>query len=201
ASGPVRPHVTRPCRPGHPRPPPSLPSAPRPALPPRSFPHMILHLRRAAVACAAVLALAACGESAVDSPGSGSGGSPSGGATTGGDALVFASIPTEESTSLQQSYAPVIAMLERETGTTIEFQNATDYAAVIEGMRAGQIDIAVFGPFSYVLAKRQDPGITPVAAVVDGPGDQPGYRSYAITTPGSGITDLAGFAGRTGSFV
>ncbi|GAA0947940.1 phosphate/phosphite/phosphonate ABC transporter substrate-binding protein [Pseudonocardia zijingensis] len=139
-----------------------------------------------------MLALAACGESAVDSPTGTSG---------GGDGLVFASIPTEESTSLQQSYAPVIAMLERETGTTIEFQNATDYAAVIEGMRAGQIDIAVFGPFSYVLAKGQDSGITPVAAVVDAPGDEPGYRSYGITAAGSGITDLAGFAGRTVCFV
>ena len=44
--------------------------------------------------------------------------------------------------------AAVIAMLERETGATIEFQNATDHAAVIEGMRAGQIDNAL--PFSYV---------------------------------------------------
>jgi phosphonate transport system substrate-binding protein len=92
-------------------------------------------------------------------------------------------------------------MLERETGTTIEFQNATDYAAVIEGMRAGQIDIALLGPFSYVLAKGQDPGITPIAAVVDAPGDEPGYQSYGITTAGSDITDLAGFAGRTVCFV
>jgi phosphonate transport system substrate-binding protein len=68
-------------------------------------------------------------------------------------------------------------------------------------MRAGQIDIALFGPFSYVLAKGQDPGITPVAAVVDAPGDQPGYQSYGITAADSGITDLAGFAGRTVCFV
>jgi phosphonate transport system substrate-binding protein len=152
---------------------------------------MIPTLRRAAVACAALLALTACGESAVSSPAS----------SGSGDTLVFASIPSEESTSLQQSYAPVIAMLERETGTTIEFQNATDYAAVIEGMRAGQIDIALLGPFSYVLAKGQDPGITPVAAVVDAPGDEPGYQSYGITAAGSAITDLAGFAGRKVCFV
>lgn len=152
---------------------------------------MISTLRHAAVACAALLALTACGESAVSSPAS----------SGNGDTLVFASIPSEESTSLQQSYAPVIEMLERETGATIEFQNATDYAAVIEGMRAGQIDIALFGPFSYVLAKGQDPGITPVGAVVDAPGDQPGYQSYGITAAGSDITDLAGFAGRTVCFV
>jgi phosphonate transport system substrate-binding protein len=155
---------------------------------------MISTLRRAAVACAALLALTACGESAVGS--SGGGADPG-----GGDTLVFAAVPSEESTSLQQSYAAVLAMLERETGTKIEFQNATDYAAVIEGMRAGQIDIAMFGPFSYVLAKGQDPGITPIAASVDAPGAQPGYQSYGITPAGSTITDLAGFAGHTVCFV
>jgi len=46
---------------------------------------MISPLRRAAVACAALLALTACGESAVGS---------SGGADPGGDTLVFASIPS-----------------------------------------------------------------------------------------------------------
>jgi phosphonate transport system substrate-binding protein len=148
-------------------------------------------LRRAALACAALLALTACGESAVGSPAS----------PGGGDTMVFAAVPSEESTSLQQSYAAVLAMLERETGTTIEFQNATDYAAVIEGMRAGQIDIAFFGPFSYVLAKGQDPGITPVASSVDAQGEEPGYQSYGITSAGSDITDLAGFAGRTVCFV
>lgn len=153
---------------------------------------MISTLRRAAVACAALLALTACGESAVGSPA---------GADAGGDALVFAAVPSEESTSLQQSYAAVIAMLERETGTKVEFQNATDYAAVIEGMRAGQIDVAMFGPFSYVLAKGQDPGITPIASVVDAPGEEPGYQSYGITAANSDITDLAGYAGRTVCFV
>jgi phosphonate transport system substrate-binding protein len=139
-----------------------------------------------AVAGVALLTLAACGQSAA-----------------GGQAetLVFAAVPTEESTSLEQSFQPVISVLERETGATIQFQNATDYAAVIEGMRAGQIDIAMFGPFSYVLAKNQDPAITPVAAIVDEPGGEPGYQSYGITGASSGITDLAGFAGRNICFV
>jgi phosphonate transport system substrate-binding protein len=142
--------------------------------------------------CAALLALTACGESAVEASGTSGGGA---------DTLVFAAVPSEESTTLQQSYSSVIAMLERETGTTVEFQNATDYAAVIEGMRAGQIDVAVFGPFSYVLAKNQDPSITPVASSVEAPGEEPGYQSYGIAPADSDITDLAGFAGRTVCFV
>jgi phosphonate transport system substrate-binding protein len=151
--------------------------------------------RRAAVALvgAALLALTACGQSAAENPGQAEGGQP--------ETLVFAAVPSEESTSLQQSFQAVISLLERETGATIQFQNATDYAAVIEGMRAGQIDIAMFGPFSYVLAKNQDQGITPVAAIIDDQGAEPGYVSYGITAADSDITDLAGFAGRTVCFV
>lgn len=146
-----------------------------------------------ALAGAALLALAAaCGQSAAP------GAAPAPG---GGDALVFAAVPSEEATSLQQSYAAVIAMLEKETGRKIEFQNATDYAAVIEGMRAGKIDIGVFGPFSYILAKGQGADISPVAAIVDAKGEQPGYQSYGIVPAGSPITDLAGYKGKKVCFV
>lgn len=141
-------------------------------------------------AAAAILTLAACGQSAA--PGADAG---------AGAPLVFAAVPSEESTTLQQSYDSIIAMLEKETGRTIEFQTATDYAAVIEGMNAGQIDFANFGPFSYVLAKNQNDGITAVAAAVDEKGGEPGYKSYGIVPAGSDITDLAGFAGRTVCFV
>lgn len=150
--------------------------------------------RRSALALAGAVLLAlaaACGQSAA--PGSG-GDQPS-------EALVFAAVPSEESTTIQQEYAAVLAMLAAETGRKIEFQQATDYAAVIEGVRAGKIDIAQFGPFSYVLAKNQSPDLVPVAASIDEKGAQPGYQSYGIVNPSSGITGLAGFAGRTVCFV
>jgi len=146
-----------------------------------------------ALAGAGLMALAACGQGAATESDQASSAQPK--------TLVFAAVPAEESTSLQQSYGTVLELLEKETGATIEFQNATDYAAVIEGMRAGQIDIAFFGPFSYVLAKNQDPGITPVAAVVDDKGAEPGYQSYGIVPADSDIDDLAGFAGKTVCFV
>jgi phosphonate transport system substrate-binding protein len=154
------------------------------------------HFRRptgALAAVAALLTLTACGQSADDAAGAGG----SGDAGT----LVFAAVPAEESTSLEQSFDATIAMLEEETGMAIEFQNATDYAAVIEGMRAGQIDIAQFGPFSYVLAEGQGAQITPVAASIEEEGGEPGYQSYGIVPAGSEITDLAGYAGRTVCFV
>ena len=138
-----------------------------------------------------ILALTACGSSA-DAEGDGG---------TEPDTIVFASIPSEDSTSLEQQFANVIEVIEQETGKEVEVQNATDYAAVIEGMRAGKIQIAGFGPFSYVTAKDSGVNLEPIAAVVDSADEEPGYRSYAVVPAGSDITDLAGFAGKNVCFV
>ncbi|MDQ4009256.1 MAG: phosphate/phosphite/phosphonate ABC transporter substrate-binding protein [Actinomycetota bacterium] len=146
-----------------------------------------------AVSAAALLVASACGQSGTDDrAGSGS---------RNPDTFVFAAVPSEESDSLQAGFDPIIAMIEKETGKTIEFQNATDYAAVIEGMRAGKVDIAQFGPFSYVLARNQGAQVTPVGAQVDGPDEEPGYQSYGIVKAGSPITDLAGYRGKKVCFV
>jgi phosphonate transport system substrate-binding protein len=143
------------------------------------------------------LVLAGCGESAADA------GAPAeGGATDGAaDTIVLASIPSEESTSLDAQFGKVRELIESETGATVEFQTATDYAAVIEGMRAGQIDLAAFGPFSYVIAKDSGVPVEPLAAVVDAPDASPGYYSYGIVPGDSDITDLAGFRDKTVCFV
>ena len=151
-------------------------------------------LRRTLPAVAVLLlaaGLTACGESA----------SSAGGDTADPDVLVFAAVPSEESASLREDYAPIIALLEAETGKTVEFRQATDYAAVIEGQLSGQIQIAQYGPLSFVLAQQQGAEIVPVGAQVDEEGGQPGYLSYGITRPGSGITSLADFAGKNVCFV
>ncbi|RBO90386.1 phosphonate transport system substrate-binding protein [Nocardia puris] len=102
---------------------------------------------------------------------------------------------------MEQGYAPIIAMLEQETGREIIFQNATDYAAVIEGQRAGKIHFAQYGPFSYVLAKNSGVETTPIGAFVDEPGGKPGYQSYAITKSDSPVNSLADFRGKSVCFV
>ncbi len=144
------------------------------------------------LAVAALLALSACGQSGAEGSGSG---------RPDSDEIVFAAVPSEESASLQQGYEPILKLLEERTGKTVRFQQATDYAAVIEGQRAGQIDIAQFGPFSYVLATRQGAKITPIAAQVDGPEETPGYQSYGITRSGSPIRSLADYRGKKVCFV
>ncbi|MPY79880.1 MAG: phosphate/phosphite/phosphonate ABC transporter substrate-binding protein [Actinophytocola sp.] len=144
-----------------------------------------------ALSAIAALVLAACGDSAADS-GSSSGDS---------DELVFAAVPSEEATGLQAAYEPIIALLERETGKQVTFQKATDYAAIIEGQRAGKIDIAQYGPFSYVLATDSGVETTPVGAQVEEKNERPGYKSYGITKAGSGIDSLDDYQGKKVCFV
>ncbi|GAA2780404.1 phosphate/phosphite/phosphonate ABC transporter substrate-binding protein [Saccharopolyspora taberi] len=148
-----------------------------------------MRLSRMAGFAAVALLLSGCGPSAADQGGADSG------------ELVFASIPSEESTSLQAGYQPVLDMLSKETGRTVRFQQATDYAAVIEGQRAGKIDIAQYGPFSYVLARTKGVATTAVAGQVEEKGEEPGYFSYGITRPDSGINGLADLRGKKVCFV
>ncbi|WP_406630681.1 phosphate/phosphite/phosphonate ABC transporter substrate-binding protein [Amycolatopsis sp. WGS_07] len=151
---------------------------------------MVRHTAVAASLASAALVLAACGQSAA-------GGTQSGDP----DTLVFAAIPSENAQTLQQAYQPVIKMLEKETGKKVQFQSATDYAAVIEAQRTGKVQIAQYGPLSYVLARNTGVKATPVAAQVKKKGEQPGYRSYGIVPAGSPIKDLAGFKGKKVCFV
>ena len=65
-----------------------------------------------------------CGQSA-STAGPGAGADP--------DTLVFAAVPSEQTTSLRQNYQPVLDMLARETGKKVEFRQVTNYAAVIDG--------------------------------------------------------------------
>jgi phosphonate transport system substrate-binding protein len=145
----------------------------------------------------AALVLAGCGQSASTSSGA-SGSSPNG---RNPDELVLAGVPSENAQSLQQAYQPMITMLERETGKKIRFQNATSYSAVIEAQRTGKVDIAMYGPFSFVTALNSGVKATPVAAQTTTKGTTPGYHSYGITRAGSGINSIADYKGKKVCFV
>lgn len=148
---------------------------------------------RAGVAAVILCAgLAACGQSAATGSGAGA---------ADPDTLVFAAVPSEESASLQEDYKPVLDMLAKTTGKKIEFRQATDYAAVIEGQISGQIQIAQYGPLSFVLAQSKGAAIAPIGAQVDEKGGKPGYLSYGITKAGSPIKSLADMAGKKVCFV
>lgn len=115
--------------------------------------------------------------------------------------LVFAQVPSESAEGIADDNAAIIKVIERETGLKVEIQQATDYAAVIEGLRAGQIHLAGLGPFSYMVAKDGGAGVEALGALVDAPDEEPGYQSYGIVPAGSDIKDLAGFKGKNVCYV
>jgi phosphonate transport system substrate-binding protein len=118
------------------------------------------------------------------------------------ETITFAAVPSEESTALQESYAPVIAAIEGELGVGVEFVQAADYAGVIEGQIAGNVALAQYGPFSYVIAVQNGAAIEPIGALIDAPGAEPGYQSYGIVAgDNTDINGLEDFAGKTVCFV
>jgi phosphonate transport system substrate-binding protein len=118
------------------------------------------------------------------------------------DTLVFAAVPSEESTALEEAFGPITAVLTDELGIEIEFFQASDYAGVVEGMIAGNVDLAQFGPFSYVIAESNGAAIRPVGSMVDGPDEEPGYQSFGITQGDNDeVEAIEDFEGRTVCFV
>ncbi|WP_199255909.1 phosphate/phosphite/phosphonate ABC transporter substrate-binding protein [Mycolicibacterium mengxianglii] len=154
---------------------------------------LICHSSRSAlIATAAVGLLVLSGCSSSDS-GGGDSASP--------DTLTFASIPQENASGLTEKTKMIVAALEKRLGVKIETQQATSYAAVIEALRAGQVDIAALGPFSYAVAADSGAGVALVGVPADSPDESPSYQSYAITKPDSGIKSLSDMAGKTVCFV
>lgn len=151
-----------------------------------------------AAAVVATLALSACGS---DSS------SESSGEQTGDKAdwptkLVVGAVPSEESSALEQSYAPLVEALKEGLGIDVEFFQATDYAGIIEAQVAGRVDVAQYGPFAYVLAKTRGAQIDVVGVMTEGPEIEPGYQSYGIArNDNDAVNDIKDFAGKKVCFV
>ncbi|WP_374110418.1 phosphate/phosphite/phosphonate ABC transporter substrate-binding protein [Mycolicibacterium sp. F2034L] len=118
------------------------------------------------------------------------------------ETLTLAAVPAENSADMRASYDPLIKLLEKETGSKVEFVQASDYAGVVEGMIADNVDLAFFGPFAYVVAGLNGAKITPLGAVIEEEGAEPGYQSYGLArADNAAVNGLADFAGKKVCFV
>ena len=156
-----------------------------------------------AISIVAALTLSACGSDSSNEEGSGTGDVSSGiDKTDWPEKLVVGAVPSEESSSLEQSYAPLLEALAEQLGIEVEFFQATDYAGLIEAQVAGRVDLAQYGPFSYVLAKTRGAQIDVTGVMTEGPEVEPGYQSYGIAKADNDeINDIADFAGKKVCFV
>lgn len=112
--------------------------------------------------------------------------------------LRVALLPDENATTLIQNAQPLKAYLERTLNKKIELIVTTDYSSMIEAMRFGRIEVAYFGPFSYVLAKSRAPAIEPFAVGVER--GSPTYNSVLIATAGGEVKSLADIRGKPFAF-
>ena len=113
--------------------------------------------------------------------------------------LRVGAIPAEDSQKTREAYKPLTTYLEKKTGMQVELFVATDYSGVVEAMRSGKLDLAYFGPFSYVLAA--DKANAEAFAVEIRKGSGTSYKSIVITSPDSGINKLEDVKGHTYAFV
>lgn len=138
-------------------------------------------LLKLAVAAALTLGLGAPGHAADPNP----------------DTLKVALLPDENASELIKRNQPLKDHLEKELGKKIQLIVTTDYSSMIEAMRFGRIDLAYFGPLSYVLAKSKA-DIEPFAAMVsDG---KPTYRSVVIANVNANVNSLGDIKGKKVAF-
>jgi phosphonate transport system substrate-binding protein len=108
--------------------------------------------------------------------------------------LVFAIVPSENASSVNDRYGPMMEYLSKQLGVKVTLRVAADYAAVIEGQRAGQIHIGYYGPASFARALMIGAKVEAFAQDVNADGTK-GYYSVLWVkkdNPASKIEDLKG---------
>jgi phosphonate transport system substrate-binding protein len=112
--------------------------------------------------------------------------------------LRVALLPDENASTLIQNAQPLKDYLARTLKKDIEIVVTTDYSSMIEAMRFGRIELAYFGPFSYVLAKSKAPEIEPFAVGVER--GSPTYQSVLIAQAGGPVSEIADIRGKPFGF-
>ena len=108
--------------------------------------------------------------------------------------LVFATIPAENASGVMDRYAPFVAYLNGAIGTKVTLRVANDYAAVIEGQKAGNVHIAYYGPASFSKALIIGVKTSAFAIEVNSDGTKGYYSVFFVRadSPYHSIEDLKG---------
>jgi len=147
-----------------------------------------------APALAAALTVAACG------PGPGPG-SPVAATPRPGSPerpIVLAAVPFADAGRLTAGVTAIAAAMEQATGLSWKVTIPSSYAATVEAMCAGQIDIAFLAPLAYALAADKGCADVMLASMF---GQSATYNGQILVRSDSGITDLKGLRGKRFAFV
>lgn len=110
--------------------------------------------------------------------------------------LRVSAIPDEAPTELQRKFAPLGAYLQRATGLEVKFVPVTDYAATVEGLAAGKLDLVWYGGFTFVQARRRTGNAIPLVQREE----DAHFHSKIIVAAGSKARTLADLKGASFAF-
>lgn len=108
--------------------------------------------------------------------------------------LVYAVIPAENAEGVVNRFTPFAEYLTRELGIKVTLRVASDYAAVIEGQKAGNIHIAAYGPSAFARALAINSPVEAFAQGVNIDGTRGYYAVFYARTnsPINSIEDAKG---------
>lgn len=115
--------------------------------------------------------------------------------------LRLALVPIKNTHTQTRQYRPLITALEKATDRRVLAEPAKSYGSVIEGLLAGDIDLAELGPASYAIAMKRGAQIDPIASFKLQPGpatpSSRAYHSVLITRRNHPARDIGQLRGAT----
>lgn len=111
----------------------------------------------------------------------------------------FGVVPVAGATSIKDTFGELSSYLEKKLGVKVNLQTAGDYAGVITAMQHNHVQIAYFGPESYVEAQKRAKAEILAVEVGEETG-LPGYYGMIITKKDSGLKTLEDIKGKKWAF-
>ena len=110
--------------------------------------------------------------------------------------LTFGIVPSENADGVLQRYEPMMAYMSKELGVPVKLRVVNDYAAVVEGLRTGQVHYAHLGPAAYARAQIVTKGgVEPMVTGVNSQGVI-GYYSVLYVRASDAAQKLEDLKGR-----
>lgn len=108
--------------------------------------------------------------------------------------LTFAVVPAENASGVTERWSPFVAYLSKELGVKINLRIANDYAAVIEGQRSGNIQLASYGSASFARARLTGVKTDAFANDINADGSTGYYSVFFVkaNSPYKTVQDLKG---------
>lgn len=95
------------------------------------------------------------------------------------------------------TYRPLAAYLASQLGRPVQLRTVDSWEGLAKSLANGETDMALMGPWGYVLANHEAGAQVVSTILYDG---RPEYHAIIITHPKSGINTLADLKGRTFAF-